>query len=141
MACSDNSDESVADIIGSEGATTVANTIAESGFDAKNDEIGDAGNRKGDSLVCYTLWAMINFDVISTDYFDRVDNALTVIGTSATSSDEKDIRESSKDLLAAWKEVIANGWLGVEATFGPTEILTNSCIENKSEDFFAPFNK
>jgi hypothetical protein len=55
MACSDNSDESVADIIGSEGATAVANTIAESGFDAKNDEIGDAGNRKGDSLVCYTL--------------------------------------------------------------------------------------
>ena len=84
---------------------------------------------------------MINFDVISTDYFDRVDNALTVIGTSATSSDEKDIRESSKDLLAAWKEVIANGLLGVEATFGPTEILTISCIENKSEDFFAPFNK
>ena len=99
----------------------MANTIAESGSHAKNDEIGDAGNRKGDSLVCYTLGAMINFNVISTDYFDRVDNALTVIGTSATSSDEKDIRESSKDLLAAWKEVIANGGLGVEATLGPTK--------------------
>ena len=67
----------------------MANTIAESGSHAKDDEIGDAGNRKGDSLVCWTLGAMINFDVISTDYFDRVDNALTVIGTSATSSDER----------------------------------------------------
>ena len=55
MACSDNSNESVADIVGSEAATAVANTIAESGSDAKNDEIGDFGNRKGDSLVCYTL--------------------------------------------------------------------------------------
>jgi len=119
----------------------VANTIAESGSHAKNDEIGDAGNRKGDPLVCYTLGAMINFDVISTDYFDRVDNSLTAIGTSATSSDEKDIRESSKDLVAGWNEIIANEGLGVEATLGPTKILTNSCIENKSEDFFAPFNK
>ncbi len=91
----------------------MANTIAESGSHAKNDEIGDAGNRKCASLVCCTLGAMINFDVISTDYFDRVDNALTVIGTSTTYSDEKDIRESSKDLLGAWKEVIANGGLGL----------------------------
>ena len=62
-----------------------ANTIVAAGSHAKNDEIGDAGNGKSDSLVCYTLGAMINFDVISTDCFDRLDNALTIIGTSATS--------------------------------------------------------
>ena len=63
----------------------MANTIVESESRAKNDEIGDSGNGKSDLLVYYTLGAMINLDVISTDYFDPVGNTLTIIVTSATS--------------------------------------------------------
>jgi hypothetical protein len=92
MTCSDSSDETVADLVGSEAATAVANTISESGSDAKNDSIGDAGNRKCDSLVCYALGALANFDPISTDYFYRVNSALQVIGTSATYSNENEMR-------------------------------------------------
>ena len=140
-ACSDDSDETVANLVGSDSATAVAEAIEDSGADAKNDAIGDSGDRKGGSLTCFTLGAMVNFDPISTDYFDRVDNALRVMSSASGSTKEIEIRESAKELLEAWEDVIEAGGLGVEATSGPSAILTNACIEHHSEDFFASFNR
>jgi len=84
---------------------------------------------------------MVNFDPISTDYFERVDNALRVMDSASGSTKESEVRESAKELLVAWDEVIEAGGLGVEATFGPSESLTNACIEHHLEDLFAPFNR
>ena len=87
MACSDESDETVADLVGSESATAVAQAIEESGADPKNDAIGDSGNRNGGSLTCFTLGAMVNFDPISTDYFERVDNALRIMDSASAATE------------------------------------------------------
>jgi len=141
MACSDDSDETVAGLVGSDSATAVAQAIEDSGADAKNDEIGDSGNRKGGSLTCFTLGAMVNFNPISTDYLERIDSALRVMASASSSTNESEIRESAKELLEAWEAVIEAGGSGGEATMGPSESLTIACIEHYSEDFFTPFNR
>ena len=141
MACSDDSDETVAGLVGSDSATAVAQAIEDSGTDAKNDAIGDSGNRKGGSLTCFTLGAMSNFNPISTDYFEQVDNALRVMDSASGSTKESEIKDSAKELLEAWDTVLEAGGLGVELTFGPAETLTNACIEHHSEDLFAPYNR
>ncbi len=140
VACSDESDETVADLVGSENATEVADILKEAVANAQNDSTGDPGNRKGESLACYTLGAMASSDPISTDYFDRIDSAIKSIGASGASAGNKDIREASEDLLEAWDTVIDASGVGAALTSEPIEKLTNACIKDYSDDFFAGFN-